>query len=151
MDFSQNNMKFIYLYSQEELNKIESINFNKEYIEKFIPIVLKISSINFTTLLNYYFNTEKYKTLSIEDFLFLENIFQNKIWEDSSIEMLKTIRGLGKIFGIKDNLFNISFLKDIVTPRKVELFLSEILISLKLKEKYNLDIENRIIIAFNVY
>lgn len=123
VDFSQDNLKFIYLYNQDQLDKLgNNVPYNREFIEKFIPMTSKISSVNFLQALENTINKKEYNSLPKDDFLFLKNIFNKDLWGDNKPELLQTVMDLGKIFGFHDNLFDISFLTDIITPRKIEIF-----------------------------
>lgn len=144
VEFSQENIKFIYLYDQKELEKTNKI-FNKEFMEKFIPYNYVITPISFSMLLEYYLKEEKYCLLK-EDLEFISMIFSDLTWGNK--EKYYFLNGLGRIFGFLGNLYNINHIQEVVTPRKIIIFLDEILLHYSIKEEYNLDMEARIIISY---
>lgn len=150
VDFEQDKIKFIYIYSQKELNKIGNRKFNRKYIEKFIPYIHTISYLNFNQIFEHLFDTS-YKNNDIlekKDFNFLIKIFDKDFFGEENKKELGTINDLKYIFGVHKNYLDLSFLYEEINPRKVKLFLDEVILILQLKKENNLDIENRVIIAF---
>lgn len=76
LDFAHEKIKFIYLYSQEELKKLENNSFSRNFMEKFIPVYINISKLNFTTLFEKIIREAEYKSLNKNEFVFLLRAFK---------------------------------------------------------------------------
>lgn len=138
-DFSGENIKIIVLYNLENLKSINE-KYERRYIEKYIPIVREITPVSFSKLLrkeikNYNLDLNEFKfLLSLEEPThrlyeeYMEGMKENKFIEDFERLILKKME------------FKIEF-----TPRNLKNFMEEINDYLWKKE---LDIENRIIIAY---
>ena len=116
-ELQSNKLKILYLYDQKKLN---ALGLDREYIEKFIPIALNLTKLNFFDILDL-----KLKELEI-------NISKNEF------DFLK-------IDFFENNQDNQELVIN-PTPRNVEIFLKEINSILIIKEKFK-DIKNREIIA----
>lgn len=118
-ELQSNKLKILYLYDQKKLN---ALGLDREYIEKFIPIALNLTKLNFFDILDL-----KLKELEI-------NISKNE-FDFLKIDFFEKIQ-------------NFEDLKINPTPRNVEIFLKEINSILIIKQKFK-DIKNREIIAIN--
>lgn len=138
-DFSGENIKIIVLYNLENLKSINE-KYERMYIEKYIPITREITPVSFSKLLrkeikNYNLNLNEFRfLLSLEELTY-------KLYEDD-IERMKEEK-------FKDD-FERMIMKKIeskikLTPRNLKNFMEETSDYLSKKE---LDIENRIIIAY---
>ena len=143
-DFSIKNVKILVLFSLDNLKKIDK-RFNRDYIEKYIPLVREITKISFVNLLK---SEIKKRKLNEEDFKFLY-IFEQKDFmiypddEEKQKKKFKFVRNIYSLLGIYD----ISIKEKEVTPRQVENFIEEVLELLKYKN-FNINIEKRILIAY---
>lgn len=112
-DFSKGNIKTILLYN---LNNLKEINqkYNRNYIEKYIPLTITPTEISFKLLLEY--GIKKYNNLKIEEFKFLEGYFSNTI----PYNEISDIRKINERFR-KTITYNFN-----ITPRKMDIFLKEV-------------------------
>ncbi len=142
--FKTEYVKIVYLFSQKKLYKN---NLNLEYIEKFVPIIYKLTKLKFENVLEKKINEldELKKYVEVDDFNFIIQIMKDRLYK----YRLEQLRGevferfhTEKIINQKDKLKNTSI-------REIENFLLELLINLKMNEKLKLNIDKRILIAFS--
>lgn len=77
---SDSNIKIIFNFSQKNLRMISS-EFNRKYLEKYVPYIINLSRIDFFQIINYLLSYEKeFKNITInkDDFLFLRKPIQVK-------------------------------------------------------------------------
>ena len=143
-DFSIKNVKILVLFSLDNLKKIDK-RFNRDYIEKYIPLVREITKISFVNLLK---SEIKKRKLNEEDFKFLY-IFEQKdfmIYPDDEEKQKKEFKFARNIYSLL-GIYDISIKEKEVTPRQVENFIEEVIELLKYKN-FNINIEKRILIAY---
>ncbi|MGL5723352.1 hypothetical protein [Cetobacterium sp.] len=116
-EIQSNKLKILYLYDQKKLNTLE---LDREYIEKFIPLTLGLTKLNFFDILSEKLQELKI-SLSIDEFNFLKTYFLEKP-QDYQELVIKP------------------------TPRNIEIFLKEIESMLIIKNKFE-DIKNQEIIV----
>ena len=143
-DFSIKNVKILVLFSLDNLKKIDK-RFNRDYIEKYIPLVREITKISFVNLLK---SEIKKRKLNEEDFKFLY-IFEQKdfmIYPDDEEKQKKEFKFARNIYSLL-GIYDISIKEKEVTPRQVENFIEEVIELLKY-ENFNINIEKRILITY---
>lgn len=149
-DFSNKNFKILVLYSRENLKKINE-RFDREYLEKYIPITREITDISFSELLKEEIEERK---LDENDYKFLY-ILEKKPY----LIYPKDFSKQQKEFKFKEDierLLNMEIISNIwkITPRMIKNIIEE---SEELFEKFyqKLSIEKRIIIGYvflkNIY
>lgn len=119
-------IKIVYHYDE---SKLEELKFNHEYIEKYIPYVVNLTPIKFTTAVKHLMNEYFYdaKILTVKDFEFLtipKSIFWDKI-----------------NFSLSFDLYGVSI-------RKIYHFLSEIINSIKNNPEYQKNDNKKVVIVF---
>lgn len=143
-DFSIKNVKILVLFSLNNLKKIDK-RFNRDYVEKYIPLVREITKISFVNLLK---NKIKKRNLNEEDFKFLY-IFEQKdfmIYPDDEEKQKKEFKFARNIYSLL-GIYDISIKEKEITPRQVENFMEEVIELLKYKN-FNINIEKRILITY---
>ncbi len=143
-DFSIKNVKILVLFSLDNLKKIDK-RFTRDYVEKYIPLVIEITKISFVNLLKS--EIEK-SELNEEDFKFLY-IFEQKdfmIYPDDEEKQKKEFKFARNIYSLL-GIYDISIKEKEVTPRQVENFIEEVIELLKY-ENFNINIEKRILITY---
>ncbi len=148
VEFSQENLKVLYLYNQEELSKynLEGQQLNREYVEKFIPFHHYLTPISFEDIM-------KTKGIIIEpenkyNFLYAllsENpgIFfkLNKIEENNQLKCYRNI-----IMTLeKEAVLNFN---NPIAFRRIEIFVQESNSTLRYLKSNNIEIEDRIVISY---
>lgn len=116
-EIQSDKLKILYLYDQKKLNTLE---LDREYIEKFIPLTLGLTKLNFFDILSEKLQELKF-SLSIDEFNFLKTYFLEKPQDYQELAIKPT-------------------------PRNIEIFLKEIESMLVIKNKFE-DIKNREIIS----
>ena len=138
-DFSSENIKSIVLFSSDNLKKLDE-KFDRDYLEKYIPLIREITEISFIKLLEEEIKIKKKELnkikLNEEDFKFL-CIFEKEKKE------FKFINDLNYLLNISD----IRIGNKQITPRQVKNFMEEI-IGLFNYQNLNKNIERRVIIAY---
>ncbi|WP_339068147.1 P-loop NTPase fold protein [Fusobacterium animalis] len=150
-DFSSENIKSIVLFSSDNLKKLDE-KFDRDYLEKYIPLIREITEISFIKLLEEEIKIKKKELnkikLNEEDFKFL-CIFEKEYFlvypNDSEKEKkeFKFINDLNYLLNISD----IRIGNKQITPRQVKNFMEEI-IGLFNYQNLNKNIERRVIIAY---
>lgn len=136
-DFSENNIKSLVLYSSKNLKNINE-KYNRNYIEKYIPLTRSLTQLSFRKILEREING-----LDKKDFDFLISILEGNenIYSRDFERKEKELKFLSD-FQSLTSLDMISHIK--WTPRNIKIFLKEI----KIYFDNKLQIEKRIIIAF---
>lgn len=132
IEFSSDLIKVIHLYDQKKMNEY---GLNREYIEKFIPINIELEPIDFFKMLGEKILKGEKLTLEVKKFEFLEDI-------------LKKIEEYEKKIPKKDTFKVFESFKFEATFRKVEIFLKEVLINIKLFKELKIAEKEIILINF---
>ena len=156
-DFSSENIKSIVLFSSDNLKKLDE-RFDRDYLEKYIPLIREITKIPFIKLLKEEIKNREEEELNKidlneEDFKFLYifketdyNIYPNdEIKKRREFSFIRNIYSMFNFYEI-DILGTITKNKEI-TPRQVKNFIEEV-IGLCNYKNLNKKIERRIIIAY---
>jgi len=150
-DFSSKNIKSIVLFSSDNLKKLDG-RFDRDYLEKYIPLIREITRIPFIELLKEEIKNGEEKLnkidLNEEDFKFLyifEKIYYLVYLNDSEREEkeFKFINDLNYLLNISDTTIK----NKKITPRLIKNFMEEV-IGLFYYQNLNKNIEKRIIIAY---
>ncbi len=155
-DFSSKNIKSIVLFSSDNLKKLDE-RFDRDYLEKYIPLIREITKIPFIKLLKKEIKDREEALnkidLNEEDFKFLY-IFKEtdyNIYPNDEIKKRKEFSFIRNIFSMF-NFYEIDILDTItknkeITPRQIKNFMEEV-IGLCNYKKLNKKIERRIINAY---
>lgn len=155
-DFSSENIKSIVLFSSDNLKKLDE-RFDRDYLEKYIPLIREITKIPFIKLLKEEIKNREEELnkidLNEEEFKFLYifketdyNIYQNdEIKKRKEFSFIRNIYSMFNFYEI-DILDTIAKNKEI-TPRQIKNFMEEV-IGLCNYKNLNKKIERRIIIAY---
>ena len=155
-DFSNENIKSIVLFSSDNLKKLDE-RFDRDYLEKYIPLIREITKIPFIKLLKEEIKNREEELnkidLNEEDFKFLYifketdyNIYPNdEMKKRKEFSFIRSIFSMFNFYEI-DNLDTITKNKEI-TPRQIKNFMEEV-IELCNYKKLNKKIERRIINAY---
>ena len=150
-DFSSKNVKSIVLFSSDNLKKLDE-RFNRDYLEKYIPLIREITKISFIKLLNdeIYFQKEELNKIDLkeEDFKFLyiiEKLYYSVYFNNSEKEEkeFKFIKDLNYLLNISD----VTIKNKKITPRLIKNFIEEI-IELFKNKSLSKKLEKRILIAY---
>ncbi|WP_338951456.1 P-loop NTPase fold protein [Fusobacterium nucleatum] len=155
-DFSSENIKSIVLFSSDNLKKLDE-RFDRDYLEKYIPLIREITKIPFIKLLKEEIKNREEELnkidLNKEDFKFLY-IFKEtdyNIYPNDEIKKRKEFSFIRNIYSMF-NFYEIDILDTItknkeITPRQIKNFMEEV-IGLCNYKNLNKKIERRIIIAY---
>ena len=155
-DFSNENIKSIVLFSSDNLKKLDE-RFDRDYLEKYIPLIREITKIPFIKLLKEEIKNREEELnkidLNEEDFKFLY-IFKEtdyNIYPNDEMKKRKEFSFIRNIYSMF-NFYEIDILDTItknkeITPRQVKNFIEEV-IGLCNYKNLNKKIERRIIIAY---
>ena len=147
-DFSSKNVKSIVLFSSDNLKKLDE-RFNRDYLEKYIPLIREIS---FIKLLNdeIYFQKDELNKIDLkeEDFKFLyiiEKLYYSVYFNNSEKEEkeFKFIKDLNYLLNISD----VTIKNKKITPRLIKNFVEET-IELFKNKSLSKKLEKRILIAY---
>ena len=150
-DFSSKNIKSIVLFSSDNLKKLDE-RFNRDYLEKYIPLIREITKISFIKLLNdeIYFQKEELNKIDLkeEDFKFLyiiEKLYYSVYFNNSEKEEkeFKFINDLNYLLNISD----VTIKNKKITPRLIKNFIEET-IELFKNKSLSKKLEKRILIAY---
>lgn len=150
-DFSSKNVKSIVLFSSDNLKKLDE-RFNRDYLEKYIPLIREITKISFIKLLNdeIYFQKDELNKIDLkeEDFKFLyiiEKLYYSVYFNNSEKEEkeFKFIKDLNYLLNISD----VTIKNKKITPRLIKNFIEEI-IELFKNKSLSKKLEKRILIAY---
>ena len=150
-DFSSKNVKSIVLFSSDNLKKLDE-RFNRDYLEKYIPLIREITKISFIKLLNdeIYFQKDELNKIDLkeEDFKFLyiiEKLYYSVYFNNSEKEEkeFKFIKYLNYLLNISD----VTIKNKKITPRLIKNFIEEI-IELFKNKSLSKKLEKRILIAY---
>jgi len=150
-DFSSKNIKSIVLFSSDNLKKLDE-RFDRDYLEKYIPLIREITKISFIKLLNdeIYFQKEELNKINLkeEDFQFLyiiEKLYYSVYFNNSEKEEkeFKFINDLNYLLNISD----VTIKNKKITPRLIKNFVEE---TIKLFKNKSLSkkLEKRILITY---
>lgn len=155
-DFSNENIKSIVLFSSDNLKKLDE-RFDRDYLEKYIPLIREITKIPFIKLLKEEIKNREEELnkidLNEEDFKFLY-IFKEtdyNIYPNDEMKKRKEFSFIRNIFSMF-NFYETDILDTItknkeITPRQVKNFIEEV-IGLCNYKNLNKKIERKIIIAY---
>ncbi|WP_339072342.1 P-loop NTPase fold protein [Fusobacterium animalis] len=155
-DFSSENIKSIVLFSSDNLKKLDE-RFDRDYLEKYIPLIREITKIPFIKLLKEEIKNREEELnkidLNEEDFKFLY-IFKEtdyNIYPNDEIKKRKEFSFIRNIYSMF-NFYEIDILDTItknkeITPRQIKNFMEEV-IGLCNYKNLNKKIERRIIITY---
>lgn len=150
-DFSSKNIKSIVLFSSDNLKKLDE-RFNRDYLEKYIPLIREITKISFIKLLNdeIYFQKDELNKIDLkeEDFKFLyiiEKLYYSVYFNNSEKEEkeFKFINDLNYLLNISD----VTIKNKKITPRLIKNFIEET-IELFKNKSLSKKLEKRILIAY---
>ena len=150
-DFSSKNVKSIVLFSSDNLKKLDE-RFDRDYLEKYIPLIREITKISFIKLLNdeIYFQKDELNKIDLkeEDFKFLyiiEKLYYSVYFNNSEKEEkeFKFIKDLNYLLNISD----VTIKNKKITPRLIKNFIEEI-IELFKNKSLSKKLEKRILIAY---
>ena len=150
-DFSSKNVKSIVLFSSDNLKKLDE-RFNRDYLEKYIPLIREITKISFIKLLNdeIYFQKDELNKIDLkeEDFKFLyiiEKLYYSVYFNNSEKEEkeFKFIKDLNYLLNISD----VTIKNKKITPRLIKNFIEET-IELFKNKSLSKKLEKRILIAY---
>lgn len=150
-DFSSKNIKSIVLFSSDNLKKLDE-RFNRDYLEKYIPLIREITKISFIKLLNdeIYFQKDELNKIDLkeEDFKFLyiiEKLYYSVYFNNSEKEEkeFKFINDLNYLLNISDVIIK----NKKITPRLIKNFIEET-IELFKNKSLSKKLEKRILIAY---
>lgn len=150
-DFSSKNIKSIVLFSSDNLKKLDE-RFNRDYLEKYIPLIREITKISFIKLLNdeIYFQKDELNKINLkeEDFKFLyiiEKLYYSVYFNNSEKEEkeFKFIKDLNYLLNISD----VTIKNKKITPRLIKNFIEET-IELFKNKSLSKKLEKRILIAY---
>lgn len=150
-DFSSKNVKSIVLFSSENLRRLDK-RYNRDYLEKYIPLIREITKISFIKLLNdeIYFQKEELNKIDLkeEDFEFLyiiEKLYYSVYFNNSEKEEkeFKFIKDLNYLLNISD----VTIKNKKITPRLIKNFIEET-IELFKNKSLSKKLEKRILIAY---
>ncbi|QQB74503.1 hypothetical protein I6H56_03345 [Fusobacterium canifelinum] len=150
-DFSSKNIKSIVLFSSDNLKKLDE-RFNRDYLEKYIPLIREITKISFIKLLNdeIYFQKDELNKIDLkeEDFQFLyiiEKLYYSVYFNNSEKEEkeFKFINDLNYLLNISD----VTIKNKKITPRLIKNFVEET-IELFKNKSLSKKLEKRILIAY---
>ena len=150
-DFSSKNVKSIVLFSSENLRRLDK-RYNRDYLEKYIPLIREITKISFIKLLNdeIYFQKEELNKIDLkeEDFEFLyiiEKLYYSVYFNNSEKEEkeFKFINDLNYLLNISD----VTIKNKKITPRLIKNFIEET-IELFKNKSLSKKLEKRILIAY---
>ena len=150
-DFSSKNIKSIVLFSSDNLKKLDE-RFDRDYLEKYIPLIREITKISFIKLLNdeIYFQKEELNKIDLkeEDFKFLyiiEKLYYSVYFNNSEKEEkeFKFINDLNYLLNISD----VTIKNKKITPRLIKNFIEET-IELFKNKSLSKKLEKRILIAY---
>ena len=150
-DFSSKNIKSIVLFSSDNLKKLDE-RFNRDYLEKYIPLIREITKISFIKLLNdeIYFQKDELNKIDLkeEDFEFLyiiEKLYYSVYFNNSEKEEkeFKFINDLNYLLNISD----VTIKNKKITPRLIKNFIEET-IELFKNKSLSKKLEKRILIAY---
>lgn len=150
-DFSSKNIKSIVLFSSDNLKKLDE-RFNRDYLEKYIPLIREITKISFIKLLNdeIYFQKDELNKINLkeEDFKFLyiiEKLYYSVYFNNSEKEEkeFKFINDLNYLLNISD----VTIKNKKITPRLIKNFIEET-IELFKNKSLSKKLEKRILIAY---
>ena len=150
-DFSSKNIKSIVLFSSDNLKKLDE-RFDRDYLEKYIPLIREITKISFIKLLNdeIYFQKEELNKIDLkeEDFEFLyiiEKLYYSVYFNNSEKEEkeFKFINDLNYLLNISD----VTIKNKKITPRLIKNFIEET-IELFKNKSLSKKLEKRILIAY---
>ena len=150
-DFSSKNVKSIVLFSSDNLKKLDE-RFDRDYLEKYIPLIREITKISFIKLLNdeIYFQKDELNKIDLkeEDFKFLyiiEKLYYSVYFNNSEKEEkeFKFINDLNYLLNISD----VTIKNKKITPRLIKNFIEETIELLKNKS-LSKKLEKRILIAY---
>ena len=150
-DFSSKNIKSIVLFSSDNLKKLDE-RFNRDYLEKYIPLIREITKISFIKLLNdeIYFQKDELNKIDLkeENFKFLyiiEKLYYSVYFNNSEKEEkeFKFINDLNYLLNISD----VTIKNKKITPRLIKNFIEET-IELFKNKSLSKKLEKRILIAY---
>ena len=150
-DFSSKNIKSIVLFSSDNLKKLDE-RFNRDYLEKYIPLIREITKISFIKLLNdeIYFQKDELNKIDLkeENFKFLyiiEKLYYSVYFNNSEKEEkeFKFINDLNYLLNISD----VTIKNKKITPRLIKNFVEET-IELFKNKSLSKKLEKRILIAY---
>ena len=150
-DFSSKNIKSIVLFSSDNLKKLDE-RFDRDYLEKYIPLIREITKISFIKLLNdeIYFQKDELNKIDLkeEDFKFLyiiEKLYYSVYFNNSEKEEkeFKFINDLNYLLNISD----VTIKNKKITPRLIKNFIEET-IELFKNKSLSKKLEKRILIAY---
>lgn len=150
-DFSSKNIKSIVLFSSDNLKKLDE-RFDRDYLEKYIPLIREITKISFIKLLNdeIYFQKEELNKIDLkeEDFEFLyiiEKLYYSVYFNNSEKEEkeFKFINDLNYLLNISD----VTIKNKKITLRLIKNFIEET-IELFKNKSFSKKLEKRILIAY---
>ncbi|WP_339009117.1 P-loop NTPase fold protein [Fusobacterium animalis] len=150
-DFSSKNIKSIVLFSSDNLKKLDE-RFDRDYLEKYIPLIREITKISFIKLLNdeIYFQKEELNKINLkeEDFQFLyiiEKLYYSVYFNNSEKEEkeFKFINDLNYLLNISD----VTIKNKKITPRLIKNFVEET-IELFKNKSLSKKLEKRILITY---
>ena len=142
-DFSIKNMKILVLFNSQNLKNIDE-KYNRNYLEKYIPVTRKITNISFIELLKKEITSNN---LNEEDFKFLYIIDRGyALYPDPEAiikfdEMFKFKRELERFLKKEFLINSYGF-----SPRMIKNFIEEVSNFLKLNSEW--EIEKRLLIAY---
>ena len=142
-DFSIKNMKILVLFNSQNLKNIDE-KYNRNYLEKYIPVTRKITNISFIELLK---KEIKSNNLDEEDFKFLYIIDRGyALYPDPEAiikfdEMFKFKRELERFLKKEFLINSYGF-----SPRMIKNFIEEVSNFFKLNSEW--EIEKRLLIAY---
>ena len=135
-DFSNENIKSIVLFSSDNLKKLDE-RFDRDYLEKYIPLIREITKIPFIKLLKEEIKNREEELnkidLNEEDFKFLY-IFKEtdyNIYPNDEMKKRKEFSFIRNIFSMF-NFYEIDILDTItknkeITPRQIKNFMEEVI------------------------
>lgn len=150
-DFSSENIKSIVLFSSDNLKKLDE-RFDRDYLEKYIPLIREITEISFIKLLKeeikikekelnkIKLNEENFKFLYIFEKMYY-SIYSNN--PDKEKKEFKFINDLNYLLNISD----VRIKNKKITPRQIKNFMEEV-IGLFNYQNLNKNIERRVIITY---
>ena len=150
-DFSSKNIKSIVLFSSDNLKKLDE-RFDRDYLEKYIPLIREITKISFIKLLNdeIYFQKDELNKIDLkeENFKFLyiiEKLYYSVYFNNSEKEEkeFKLINDLNYLLNISD----VTIKNKKITPRLIKNFIEET-IELFKNKSFSKKLEKRILIAY---
>lgn len=142
VEFGQNNLKVIYLYSEENL---KGLGLKRNFLEKYIPFTLCLSKVSIKDMIK-----EKI-SLSLArkyDYNFIYALFDQNPSIYYSLNKLEEKEDL-KFFNDYKRIFNNDIkINEVINFRSIDIFLKETKTLIENLKDDNIEIEERIVIAY---